>query len=344
MSTPASALPAAMQQRMVRLQSDMSHTPTSTEATPPGAAVSEPVAPPTAPTGPQPGTTTTEAPTNNGDRVTIGRDEFNDLQAAANRVQQLVARDELNADRMAELTQRLTELEKGDKPSSNTPAATPSASATPAAPVMDTSAIQFSDDENNQYGDSRPYIEKVVDLRLADQLNKLVPGLRQMVEEAKQTATTAVTTVHQQQTRGFLADVKGKVPDMAQLISHKHWGDFLAETNDFAGATYDQLLAHNVRNQNLTGVVKIYDAFREKYVGASQQQQQQTNAGYAGAAPQGGAAQAPQQQPQVAKLKVSDRKKASEDYRKGKITWDQLQEVNKRFDDAEKAGNVDYTA
>jgi hypothetical protein len=46
----------------------------------------------------------------------------------------------------------------------------------------------------------------------------------------------------------------------------------------------------------------------------------------------------------VVKLKFSDRKKASEDYRKGKITKAQLDEVNNKFEEADKIGNVDYNA
>lgn len=368
MSTPnptqaPSALPAAMQARMVRLQADMGgnsgqpaaatgNEPPAGNEPPQGVTVTPPAAGPQGTPGDGGTPTGTTPPAGNGDggntgdRITISREEYDDMRAAAGRVRAMQAREEVNADRLAELTQRLTELENGNKPSSTAPASTPSAPSSTAtgAPVIDTTGITFTDEENNEYGDSRPYIEKVVDLRVAAHLNQLVPGLRQMVEDAKKQAEGAANTVQTVQTRSFMADVLKAVPDQKDLIKHKHWEAFIDEIEPMSGVPYDQLLAHHVRSQNLSSVTAIYDTFRKKYVGAAQQEQQNTQAGYAGASPSGTAVNPPAQPGTPTKLKLSDRKKASLDYRQGRITFAQLEEVNKQFDEADKKGLVDYDA
>lgn len=360
MSTPtpttSTVLPSVMQQKMARLRNELTDNP------PPQTISANPVStpPPVRPAGndapnenktqqdqtqdTQSETTTTnqtdtaaDDKATSGDRITLSREEFDDLKANAGRVTALQARERDAMDRLEEVRHRLTELENGNKGSSNPAQQAPSS----ATPVVDTASITFTPEEREQYDESRPYIEKVVDLRLAERLNALVPELRSMVEDARKQASTAVNTVQQANTRTFHSQVQAQVPDLQQIIKHKHWDAFLDETEPMSGATYDQLLAHSVQRQSLSSVVAIYNGFRNRYMHS---QQQAANAGFAGASTSGGASSPAAQTPQPTKLKLSDRKKASEDYRKGRITWNDLQEVNKKFDAAEKSGSIDYDA
>lgn len=326
MTTTTSALPSVMQHKLDQMRGEVNTPPAEVP----------PVTPPATPPVEVPPGSPPANDNNAGERVTISREEYNEMQAEAGRAKTLASREEVARLALEEANHRLTELQNSNK-SVPTPAA-PAAPAS-AAPVVDTSNITFSDEENDQYGESRAYMEKVVDLRVAEILNRVLPTLHASLEEVKQSATSAATSVEKNNAQTFHASVVAAVPDLAELIKHKHWPAFLDEVEDFSGATFDAVLAHNVNKRQLQPIVKIYDTFRIKYV-----KPPESNAGFAGAVPGGGAAQLPPDKNQVVKLKVSDRKKASEDYRKGRITYDELQVVSKKFEEADALGNVDHNA
>ncbi len=311
MADSNSALPSAMQARMAALEA---------ESTPSGE-VTTPATPAATPT-----------PTEVATTVTITRDEFNELQANAGKARQAQAQAESARLANEEAQHRLTELEKASK---SVPAATPT-------PALQEETVTFTEEEEKDFGDSREFITKVVKNEVNKALrsiNDLVTELRGEIGSAKTLATTANTTVVQSAERRFFAQVKESVPNLDAIVKHKNWSDFLDHTDELSGATYHQLLGHNIKNENLNAVKKIYQKFSDQYLVGSDTTVQ---AGYAGGAPSGGAVQTPVVSGAAVKLKQSDRRKASEDYRKGKITWDNLQEVSKKFDEAEKSGNIEY--
>lgn len=315
-----SRLPGVMQRRLAAMEAE-SNPPTNAEPTNPttGTVVTPPVAvvePPTPPT-PTP---------SEGDRVTLTRTELNELRAAAERARTADARAEAQAERNEELSRRLTELEAAAK-------AVP-VPAAPAAPIV--TDVDFTPEELESYAESESFIAKVVRKELA----KILPSITSQIKAVEDTAKGAASTVAAQSTRGFFADVKAKVPNLDTIIKHKHWADFLDAVEPLSGATYQQLIQSNVANQRADQLVNIYKTFASKY-GVDDGP---TSSGYEGAVPSGGAVTPPLEPPKPGKLKMSDRKKASEDYRKNRITWAQLEEVNKKFEEADKIGNVDYNA
>lgn len=262
--------------------------------------------------------------------VTISRDEFNDLQANAGKTQAAERRAETERLKSEEMALRLTELEKTSK-------AVPEPAVS--TPALSSETVTFTPEEENDFKDSKEYIAKVVKheiSKLIPRINDLIAKLDEKVKAVEGTATHAVSTVQATNERTFLSQIKEKVPNLAKIKEHKNWGDFLDETHPLLDATYEQLLAHNIKKGNLDAVVKIYKAFTDKYLTDSTD----VTAGYAGGAPSG-AVQTPVTPGAPVKLKQSDRRKASDDYKKGRITWAQLQEIDKKFTEAEKAGLIE---
>lgn len=323
MSVPASALPRAAQQKLAALQAAETpdnNTPAPVAAPAPAPAASTPAA--NEPATPAAGT------------ITLSREEYNDLLANAGKTQKALAQAESAKLAQEEMAHRLTELEKAAK---STPA--PAA----AAPVLASEDVTFTPDEEKEFGDSREFISKVVRQELGKvigPLNELLADIRKETQAAAQTATQATTLVAKRAETEFFGKVNAAVPNLAAITKHKNWGDFLDETDDLTGITYEKLLGHNVSRENLKAVTAIYKKFSDKYLGSEGDEVQ---AGYAGGAnPSGNAAPNASKPAAPEKLKFSDRKRASEDYRKGRITYDQLQEVVTKFNEAEKLGNVDF--
>lgn len=329
MADTVSALPSVMQKKMQSLQASVGDPDNLGGGEPP--AVTPPVEPPAASSEPP-------APSQGGERVTLSRDEYNALQADAGRAQTVAGRESVLQMELEEARQRLTELEAQVKGSSKSPETRPPAQSP--VTIVDT-AVQFTDDETERYGESKEYIEKVATQVFASLFNKYLPNLNEQIENVRQQTEEVVTTFKKNTQQSFHEKVKGQVPDLQTLIKDKNWAAFLDGVEPITQATYNALLMHHVNNQSIDGVKAVYDAFRSKYVAPITTT---GNAGYAGAGATGTASNLPPESKQQQKLKLSDRNKASEDYRKGRIKWDELQEIKKKFEEAEKAGNIDYNS
>lgn len=314
-----SRLPSAMQKRLADLEA--AGVPPTDQTTPPATPPAD--TPPATPPADTP-------PASNGDTVQVSRDVYNGLVAAAERANTATARADRAGLRVEELEHRLTQLENAAK-----------AVPVPAAPAAPTppADVELTADEQKDFEDSIPLIRKVA----AHEASKLIHALRTeltaQITEAVNTAKGVATTVQQTAHNAFSEALRKRVPDLREIITHQHWPAFLDAEDAVSGFTYEQLIAKNVQSQKLEPLVNIYKTFRDKYM-----EPVAAPTGYSGANPSGGAVQPPADPQKPAKLKMSDRVKASEDYRKGKITYEQLQEVDKKFAEAEKNGNVDNNA
>lgn len=337
MSTPASALPKAAQARLATLKAEAA-PPTPPAGDPPaGESPAPPVSPPAAVSPPSP-----PAPVE-GERVTLTRAEYDALQANAGRSTTAEGRAEMLRMQLQEQAHRLTELENSSK--SGATAVSPPAGAADSFDNIDTSGISFTEDENTEYGESRAFIQKVVRLEVASVLKDILPKISSAVGEARRTAEGLATTVSRTEANSFKADLVKKVGrPLEQIFAHKHWEAYLDEVEPLSQAPMSALLAHAINNKNVEAASNIYKRYIDKYM--SGEGNTEAIAGYAGAAPGGGGDGEGNKPPaaQATKLKLSDRRKANEDYRKGKITYAQLEEVNKKFLEADKAGNVDYNS
>lgn len=341
MSTPASALPSVMQGKLEGMRAAAqppaapTPAPTGTVVPPtqPTVIPNTPPAPPT-PAAVEPPATppaTPPAPTE-GERISLSREEYNNLRAGQQSRDQAVGRAELLQLELEEARARLTELEKGSK-----------ASPQPSEPSPPTPAVTLTEEELRDFADSKPFIEKVATLVASQLINAQLSTISQRLDAIEQTAQGAHQSVTATNQRSFMTQVLGKVPNMQELIKHQHWGDFANSTEPLTGMTYGALLGHNVQNQRLDAAVKIYKQFEQEYVAPLSTNTNDGQAAYAGAAPTGGAGTPPPAQP-TPKLKFSDRKKASLDYRHGRISPEELRVVDEAFKAADKLGNVDYSA
>ena len=284
-----------------------------------------------------------------GEHVRISREEFNALQANAARAETAETRAQAAEARAAdaqarteELSHRLTQLETNSKaPNDPTPPASsaPGASKPAKLKTPDTTNIQFTDEENEQYGETRSYIERICRLVVAEELNRLLPEIESNLEQVRTTAASASQSVARTAIQAFNADLVKAVPDLKELIKHPQWSAYLDERERYTRATMENLIQMHVNNRDVEGLKEIYDNFRTKYI------KPLTNSeGWESGNPDGVTTPPTDGDKPTEKLKLSDRQQASKDYRHGKLSWEKLQEVNKKFDEADKKGLVDYNA
>lgn len=279
-----------------------------------------------------------------GPRVTITREEFNELQAAKDRLKAA----ELKADGMrgdlAALTSRLTELEEAAKDGSNRPA-TARASASTGLPQ--TAEVPLTDKEKADFEeDAIAMMEKIANnvfSRRIEQYTEFVKGEIGSVKTIADTAAKSVTRVSQD---GYTAQVRQKVAefsDFDKITSHQHWPAFTESEDDLSGFSYAQLIQSNLDNKKVEPMVRIFKKFFDRYL------KDETNTdGYAGSVPTGTTNVETSQggTNKVEILKWSDRQKAQQDYlaQPRRITYDDYEIVRKKFDEADREGRVDYSA
>lgn len=321
-----SALPASMQARRTALEAQASTEHNAAPAPAPAPAAT----PAPAPAPAEPSTTvTTET------KVTISRDEFNELQASAGKARAAEGRAETLAMDLEALTRRLTELEDGSKSISKPPKT--------AAPgeTWEPTPVSYTDKDNEDYGESKSFVEKVAREVLNGELPKFVSRL-EALEEAiggvKTIAEGASKTATSVRAKTYTDQVREKVPEFELCTGHKHWRDFTESTDPDTGFTYAELVQNNFNRENVSGMVRVFNKFKEKYgVGKAP-----AATGYEGSIPNGSSTVDEEVDTGPKMLPFSRRKEAHKQYINQQISYEDYEKVKAEYEAADREGRVDY--
>lgn len=311
MADNVSSLPTAMQQRRAQLENGAAVTPPAQDT--------PPASPP--------------ANTDDGAKITISREEFNTLQAGADARRAAEGRAEALAMDVEALTARLTELERASKGSS-TPTNTGGA-----ADSWQPQKVEYTEQENTDYGESKTFIRKVVLEVLNEVLPKFSGSIESKLTDIKGLAEKATSTAASVRSKTYTDKVRDEVGNFDECVNHKHWRDFTASTDPDTGYTYAELIQSNLERENVTGMVRVFNKFKEKYgVG-----RRSATTGYEGGIPtgDGGGSEIPPE-PQKTRLPFSKRKEAHRKFINKEISFEEYQKVQKQYEEADREGLVDY--
>lgn len=275
-----------------------------------------------------------------GESVTISRDEFNELQAAAGRVRAAEGRAESVQMDLETLQGRLTALEtaaKGiGKGEGSLSAPTESDDDWTPAPV------QFSEDEVKDYGESRAYVEKVV----MDVLNKVLPKLLNGVKNVKgklaeieSTVTQNVQKTQQMEGSDFTNKVREKVGNFDEVVNHQHWKAFAESEDPMNGLTYADTIRVAVQGRKLGVMERVFNDFKQKYGLTGRP----TSTGYEGGA-SGNGSKLPESNTEPKMLPLSVRKEAHKKWINKEISDADYNRIYEEYAAADKEGRVDYNA
>lgn len=313
MAENVTALPSVMQTRRAQLAE--LETPTTVVETPP------------------------VPPNSDGEKVTISREEFNDLQAAAGKARAAEGRAEALAMDVETLKTRLTDLEtaaKGNgKPNADTP---------PAAQEWEPLDVGYTDQEQTDYGESKSFVVKAVNERLNEVVPKLLARISKLeaalgdvkvvAEGASKTATGVRAQTYNDRVREAL---NKEGVDFDECVNHKHWQDFAMSVDPDSGYQYMEMIRNNVQKENVQPMVKLFLKFKEQYGVGSKK----APSGYEGAAPTGTSAVTDGSGgPEM--LPFSERKEAHRKYINHEISYEEYEKIRKKFENADKENRVDY--
>jgi hypothetical protein len=274
-------------------------------------------------------------PPDNASVVTFTREEANELRAKAERTAAADGKAEMAQMEIAELQARLTAAEERAK--GVTQPSLPAPSGAVPAPVADPGDTALTADEQEEYADSEKVISKIAKREAANLINAVIKGLDERLKKVEGGLTETGTAVSRVSAQNFVDQVKKEIPRFQESVDHKHWQAFLESSVPMAGIKYREALANAHAERNIENMKEIFKTFAAKYFG------EEDNAGaYSGMKGDGGeGGPAPQKEKVI--LKISDRRKASEDFIKNRITAAELDTIKKAFELADKEGRIDYT-
>lgn len=286
-------------------------------------------------------TETAPVPINDGtDKVTISRDEFNDLQAAAGKARAAEGRAEALAMDVETLKTRLTDLETAAKGNGKASGDTPSAAA-----EWEPLDAGYTEKEQEDYGESKSFVVKAVNERLNDVIPKLLSRISKLeaalgdVKVVAEGASKTATGVRAQTYNDRVRDALNKEGvDFDECVNHKHWQDFAMSVDPDSGYQYLEIIRNNVQKENVLPMVKLFLKFKEQYgVGKKKEP-----TGYEGATPKGSSVISEDQGgPEM--LAFSERKEAHKKYITHEISYEEYEKIREKFEKADKENRVDYS-
>ncbi len=193
----------------------------------------------------------------------------------------------------------------------------------------------LSEEERAIHGDTIPVLSRMAD-QIQSSHEEEIEALRTELASQKQAQAEAVT---QSQIRSFHEAFRARVPDAEKVAADPSWQAFTAKRDAISGKQISEIWEEQVRSMNVTGLVKIVEAWRKT-----------NNASKAPVTPKTPTLSAAAPQPQFtekSRYKYSDFRKASEAYRQNirdqdaKKTYDSAKQ---RFEEAKARNLVDYAA
>lgn len=200
---------------------------------------------------------------------------------------------------------------------------------------------ELTPEEQEAYKSAGPFVNKLINKRLKEAKESLVEPLRKEIAELKTNSAKFSENLTKTTDDLFYSHVKSRVPDLDEVCNkdNQDWQNFAQNKIPFTGITIFDALKQAHDSRDLSTVVEIIDSFKSKY-------KQKPNDGLSALispnlGSSGNTSAILKQKPV---LKWSERKKASEDFRKGRINKNRLDQIDAIYKQAEQENRINYEA
>lgn len=203
-----------------------------------------------------------------------------------------------------------------------------------ATPVND-KEFDLTPEEDEQYGQSIPVLNKVYNKNVQKLITDIVTPLQQKIAELEKNNQNVEQRITATDEGSFVQQVKMHVKDLETVTKTPEWKQFISRPiSPYTTKTIGNALVEAHNGRDLERVVKVFsdfgasragnpgDAYRAPAVSAA-----------AGALPDSG---------KKPMLKWSEREKASKQFRKRQISPEQFQKIADLYREADAEGRIDY--
>ena len=281
-----------------------------------------------------------DPPKDDGDRVTISKAEFNELQAKADRVKAAEAKAQAVKDDLEAFQTRLTELENASKGNPK-PADRPAAPASNSGLKVEDTEVALTQKEIDDFDeDMIVLVNKIANNVFTKRIKAILPQLEAALGEVHTNVEKASQDVIAVRARGFTDKVKEGVAEFSDfdtIVNHKHWPEFVQAEEEASGLTYGELVQKHLNAEDLKRMVGVFKTFFDKYMKGNEKPD-----GYQGVDTTDTTAPSTRGSGEGQRLKFSERQAAHRKYINKEISFEEYQQIKDKFDKADAAGLVDY--
>jgi hypothetical protein len=197
-------------------------------------------------------------------------------------------------------------------------------------------------DELGTYGEAKPFVEKVarqVARAELEELRQKVNELTQHIGELNLSSKNVNLSLQNNNQRAFHLQIKSLVPNVDDILRNNEWADYLESKIPYANITMKQALAHAVEAFDVDSAAEIFKNFKPKTKNRAIESMVSPNLSSGG---NSSTNRLGEQTKPI--LKFSDRKRASNDFVKGKLSREDMRKIDEQFRLAELEGRLDYNA
>jgi len=200
--------------------------------------------------------------------------------------------------------------------------------------------IEFNEQEKEDYTEVEPTITKVANRQIAKLVNPQLDALTKRILQLENNVHNVSSVTARVTAESFVDKVKAAVPKFDVIVKTPAWQTFLETKIPGTRDKYVDSLTKAHRESDLETMKEIFAAFEAKTPTVVQDDTTPSFTGIPTSA--AGSTEGTPKPANKEVLKMSERRKASEDFLKGRITAEKLKDVKEKFALADREGRVDY--
>jgi hypothetical protein len=201
----------------------------------------------------------------------------------------------------------------------------------PAIPDPD----DLTEEELATYGESQGVITKIARKIAKGETSAAMADIKKELKELREANTRVQTDLTSTSEEQFMSHVKSRIKHFDDIVASDEWKQYIATKAPYSRKTVYDMLAQAHVDRDLDTIVEIFGGFKPSKDALAAMVT--PNLG-------GGAPPVNLNGSRKPMLKLSDRKKVSDDFVKGKITKQVRDEWDKLFKEAEAEGRIDFNA
>lgn len=186
---------------------------------------------------------------------------------------------------------------------------------------------ELTEEEKSAFANSIPTIEKLIDRKVAHVLGANMKSLLSRIDKLERQLSESEKTGS---ARAAILSAQASVPDMDELRRHPAFQAFLSEIDDATESTHEHLLNDAIGSGRRSVVKRVFDTFRQRTAKTKR----------SNGAPAMSSAASEQPVDNQKRLKRSDYKGLSNQYRDGKITQTDWAKISEAFDKASRENRL----
>lgn len=205
----------------------------------------------------------------------------------------------------------------------------------PPPPPVPNPDEDLTEEELVTYGESQAVISKIARKIARGETSAAMADIKKELKELREANTRVQTDLSTTSESQFMDHVKSRIKHFDKIVASEEWKEHIGTKAPYSRKTIYDMLAQAHVDRDLDTIVEIFEGFKPS---------KETLAGMVTPTLSGGAAPVNTNGQQKPMLKISDRKKVSDDFVKGKINKETRDYWVNLFKEAEAEGRLDFNA